>query len=42
MIRKEGYKWCVYNHTGTRLLGCHRTKREALAQLRAIEINKKR
>jgi len=41
MIKKEGYKWCVYDSTGKQKLGCHDTKEDALKQLRAVEISKK-
>ncbi len=42
MIKHEGKKYNVYNHTGTKLLGSHPSKEKALAQLKAIEINKKK
>lgn len=42
MIKKTKNKYCVYNHTGKKMLGCHKTKSKALKQLRAIEINKKK
>ena len=40
MIKHEGDKFNVYNSDGTELLGSHDTKKEALAQLAAIEISK--
>ena len=39
-IEKRGDKWVVLNHTKQKVLGKHDSKKEALAQLRAIEINK--
>lgn len=40
MIKKEGNKFNVYNHTGKKLLGSHDTEADALAQLQAIEASK--
>lgn len=40
MIKHQGGKWSVYDHTGTKKLGTHSTKKEALSQLRAIEAQK--
>lgn len=40
MIRHEGDNWVVYNKNGTKKLGTHTTKKDALKQLRAIEIHK--
>lgn len=40
MIVKDGNEYIVTNKTGTKILGRHKTKAEALAQLRAIEISK--
>ena len=40
MIKHVGNKWKVYNHDGTKCLGTHDNKADALAQLRAIEANK--
>lgn len=42
MIKKSGKNWVVKNSAGTKTLGTHSTKAKALAQLRAIEANKKR
>lgn len=42
MIVKEGLVWVVKDKTGTKVLGTHRTKKEALAQLYAIEISKRK
>lgn len=40
-IKKENGKYVVYPKRGKRKLGEHNTKKEALAQLAAIEISKK-
>ena len=40
MIRKVGNKYCLYSKSTGKLLGCHKTKKEALAQERAIQIAK--
>lgn len=40
MIRKIGNKYIVTNKTGSKILGKHKTKLEAIRQLQAIEINK--
>ena len=40
MIKKQGNKWCVYDHTGKKKLGCHDTKIQAHGQLQAIEASK--
>lgn len=42
MIRKEKNKFVVRDSSGKKVLGTHKTKEEALAQLRAIEISKAR
>ena len=39
-IEKQGSKWVVKSKKG-KTLGKHATKKDALAQLRAIEISKK-
>jgi len=36
-IRHEGEKWVLYTKHGDRVLGRHETKKEALAQERAIK-----
>lgn len=40
MIRQEGDKWCLFTADGSRKLGCHDTRDEALAQERAVQANK--
>jgi hypothetical protein len=40
MIRKEGDKYVLRTKDGRRVLGRHRTKKEAEAQERAIQANK--
>ncbi len=42
MIKRVGKKWVLYTRDGSKVLGKHDTRREALAQERAIEINKHR
>lgn len=42
MIKKEGSKWVLYTHDGTKVLGTHKTKKEAVAQEAAINISKAR
>ena len=39
-IKEENGKFNVYDSEGKKLLGSHDTKKEALAQLAAIEISK--
>jgi hypothetical protein len=39
-VEKRGNEWVVLNHTKKKVLGTHPTREKALAQLRAIEINK--
>lgn len=39
-IRKIGNKWKVYPKAGNKVLGTHDTKKQALAQLKAIEASK--
>lgn len=41
MIRKEGAEWVLYTSDGKRVLGRHKTKKDALAQERAIQMRKK-
>ena len=41
-IRKRGNKFIVTNKAGTKVLGTHDTRKEALKQLAAIESSKKR
>ncbi len=40
MIKKEGSKWVLYTHDGEKILGTHKTKKEAVAQEVAINISK--
>jgi hypothetical protein len=42
MLIKKGDKWIVYDSKGQKRLGEHSSRKKALAQLRAIEINKKK
>lgn len=42
VIRKDGDDWCLYTHDGSKKLGCHKTKAEAEAQEKAINIAKSR
>ena len=42
MIRKESGKYVVYDSKGSKKLGEHPTKAQALDQLAAIEISKKK
>lgn len=42
MIVKKNDSFLVYSSSGDKLLGKHKTRREALAQLAAIEISKKK
>jgi hypothetical protein len=42
MIVKKKGKFCVYDSTGKKLLGEHKTRKAALRQLAAIEANKKK
>lgn len=40
MIKKQGNKYVVTDHTGKKVLGKHDSRKGALAQLRAIEYSK--
>ena len=42
MVVRHGNKWYVKTEDGSKTLGVHPTKEQALAQLRAIEANKHR
>lgn len=42
MIVKRGDKWQVRDSSGKKILGTHSTKKEAIAQLAAVEISKKK
>jgi len=42
MIKKEGSKWVLYTHDGAKILGRHKTKKEAQTQEVAINISKAR
>lgn len=39
-VAKEGSEWVVRAESTGKVLGRHKTKRDALAQLRAVEANK--
>ena len=39
-IKKQGSQWIVTNKAGTKVLGTHKTKKQAAEQLAAIEISK--
>ena len=39
-IKHEGNSWILYTKDGSRILGKHGSKAEAIAQERAIEISK--
>lgn len=41
-VEHRGANWVVLDHTKTKVLGTHPTKEKALAQLRAIEANKRK
>jgi hypothetical protein len=41
MIRKEGREYVLYTHNGSKILGRHKTKEEAVRQEQAIMIAKK-
>ena len=42
VVKKKGSTYVVLSRDGKKLLGNHRTKKEAMAQLRAIEASKAR
>jgi len=42
MIVKEGWKWILYTKDGSRVLGRHSSKLDALKQERAIQASKRR
>lgn len=42
VIRKRGDKWVVLSKDGSKQLGSHASKGEALKQLAAVEISKKK
>lgn len=42
LIKKAHNHWIVQSKDGSKTLGVHSTKREALAQLAAVEISKKK
>jgi len=42
MIKKQNNKYVVYDSKGSKKLGTHNTKAQALDQLAAIEISKKK
>lgn len=39
-VEERDGEWVVLNHTKKKVLGTHPTRKKALAQLRAIEVNK--
>lgn len=41
-IKKRGKKFIVTDSTGKKVLGTHPTRKEAVKQLQAIEISKKK
>lgn len=42
MIKRIGKNWVLYSQDGSKVLGKHATKAEALAQERVINMKKKR
>jgi hypothetical protein len=40
VIKHEGDEWVLYNHTGDKVLGRHKSEADALAQERAIQVAK--
>jgi len=42
IIRQEGKEWVLYSSDGKKVLGRHKSEKEALAQERAILVNKQR
>ena len=42
MIKKTKNKWEVLNKDGTKILGIHTDKKDAIQQIIAIEISKKK
>lgn len=42
MIKKIGSRYCLYTKDGSRKLGCHATRAEAVAQEQAVEAGKKK
>lgn len=42
MIKKEGRQWVLYTSDGSRVLGRHKTRADAVRQERAINISKAR
>lgn len=42
MIKKQGKKWVLKNHDGTKILGHHDTRKSAEKQEAAINISKAR
>ena len=41
-IEKRGNEWVVLNKDRTKVLGTHSSKKDAVDQLQAIEINKRK
>jgi hypothetical protein len=42
MVKQDGNEWIVTDSSGRQILGRHKTKKKANAQLAAIEISKKK
>jgi hypothetical protein len=42
MIKKQGKTWVLYTKDGSRVLGRHKTRAEAVRQERAVNISKAR
>lgn len=40
VIKKEGYKWILYNHLGNKKLGEFKTKKDAVKRERQIQFFK--
>lgn len=40
VLRQDGSQWVVYSRDGSKKLGTHEKKEDALAQVRAVEVNK--
>lgn len=42
MIKKEGHVWVLYTSDGSRVLGRHETRADAVRQERAVNLSKAR
>lgn len=40
VLKKKGYQWILYNHTGKKVLGKFKTRKAALKRERAIQYYK--